>query len=409
MKAMTATKISRMVLVSIAFVLVAALVQPGGAGAALGGNGRCAGVDAPTGTKTDARPINSNLLERCLTLNQLQVMGSHNSYRQAMTPEIFDAVAALLPTQAFELDYEHEPLDVQFDDQGIRQIELDIFADPDGGYLAERLGLDALGLPNPTPPELLEPGFKVLHAQEIDFNTHCLTFVACLEQVEAWSDANPGHMPIAILVEMKESPIPDPLDLGFLIPIPFDAELLDAVDDEIRSVISAGDVITPDEVRRGYKTLEEAVRDGNWPSLRQSRGKVMFIMNNANLRDDYIDMRPSLEGRMMFTNSTPGQPDAAFVKVDTAPGNVEYIQSLVADGYVVRTRADTPTYEAHSGDTTRRDAALASGAQWLSTDYPVPGRSEWSDYFAEMPDGEPARCNPINTGPRCRDHLIEPG
>ena len=60
--------------------------------------------------------------------------------------------------------------------------------------------------------------------------------------------------------------------------------------------------------------------------------------------------------------------------------------------------------EAESG--LRLDAALASGAQFVSTDYPVPGRA-FTDYVAQIPDGQPARCNPINTGPRCRDDRLE--
>ena len=142
--------------------------------------------------------------------------------------------------------------------------------------------------------------------------------------------------------------------------------------------------------------------------LAGARGKVILLMDNGgSLRDLYRERRPSLEGRPIFTNSQPGDADGAFVKVNTPQSNEDYIRSLVADGYVVRTRSDTPTVEARSADTARLEAALASGAQWVSTDYPVPGRSEFSDYVAQIPGGEPARCNPVNTGPRCRDSLLE--
>jgi hypothetical protein len=129
--------------------------------------------------------------------------------------------------------------------------------------------------------------------------------------------------------------------------------------------------------------------------------------NGGRYRDDYRIGRPSLEGRAIFTNSTPGQPDAAFVKVNQPIGNVDRIRALVAAGYVVRTRSDEPTYQARSNDPTMRDAALASGAQWVSTDYPVPGSSPYSPYFAAIPDGHPGRCNPVNTGPLCRNPLLE--
>ena len=123
---------------------------------------------------------------------------------------------------------------------------------------------------------------------------------------------------------------------------------------------------------------------GGWPTLDDSAGKVLFMIDNGgDKRDLYRAGQPSLEGRVMFTNATPGSPDAAFVKMNDPVGHVEEIQELVRDGYVVRTRSDEPTIEARSGDTTMRDAALASGAQWVSTDYPVPGISArfGSTYF----------------------------
>ena len=152
----------------------------------------------------------------------------------------------------------------------------------------------------------------------------------------------------------------------------------------------------------------EAVLDGGWPTLDEAEGKVLFLMDNGGeLRDLYRADRPSLEGRVLFTNAEPGDDDAAFVKVNEPIGNVERIQALVEAGYVVRTRSDVPTEQARSNDTTQRDAALASGAQWVSTDYPVPGSSPFSPYFAAIPDGQPARCNPVNTGPRCDNALLE--
>ncbi len=369
----------------------------------------CAGMSASSGNpRLDARPSAPGLTRRCLSLNQIQVMGSHNSYRLDTTPEILDAVALLFPALAPELEYRHVPLPDQFDTQEVRQIELDVMADPDGGLYSRRVALDALGLSNETPPELLEPGFKVLHVQEIDFNSSCLTLVACLETVEEWSDANPRHLPIAVMIELKSDEVPDPLDLGFVTPPPIGPAELDALDAEIRSVFRPRDLVTPDDVRGNHDTLEDAARAGAWPSLADSRGKVILLMDNGgSIRDDYRAGRPSLEGRPIFTNATPGAADAAFVKVNEPRGNETYIRQLVADGYVVRTRADSPTIEARSGDTSRLEAALASGAQWVSTDYPVPGRSEWSDYVAQIPGGDPARCNPVNTGPRCRDDRLE--
>ncbi len=409
---MSTMRRSALVALSLAVLLTAATAGPAAAvprtpaGGPAGG-GACAGVDEATGGPRDRTPISANLLRRCLRLNQMQVIGTHNSYRGPVPPEILAAIASAVgPALASELEYSHVPLTAQLDEQEVRQIELDVFADPQGGLYSGRLGLDLVGLPNVTPPELEAPGFKVLHIQDLDFNSSCLTFVACLDEVEEWSDAHRGHLPIAILVELKDSSIGAP----FVAPLPIGAPELDALDAEIRSVFSEEQLITPDDVRGVQPTLEAAVRSGGWPTLREAAGKVLFLMDNGGrYRDLYRSGAPSLEGRVLFTNSTPGSPDAAFVKVNESVDNVDKIQQLVEEGYVVRTRADEPTVEARNGDTTRRDAALASGAQWVSTDYPTPGSSPFSAYFAAIPDGSPARCNPVNTGPRCHGELLEVG
>jgi hypothetical protein len=80
------------------------------------------------------------------------------------------------------------------------------------------------------------------------------------------------------------------------------------------------------------------------------------------------------------------------------------IADMVGRGYIVRTMADASTVQARSGDVTIRDAALASGAQIVSTDYyrpdprgSMPG-SGWTNYKVELPGGGPARSNPVNGG-----------
>ena len=50
-------------------------------------------------------------------------------------------------------------------------------------------------------PELLSPGLKVLHFPDIDYRTHYYTFTDALNAVKAWSDQNPNHIPIFILIE----------------------------------------------------------------------------------------------------------------------------------------------------------------------------------------------------------------
>jgi len=80
----------------------------------------------------------------------------------------------------------------------------------------------------------------------------------------------------------------------------------------------------------------------------------------------------------------------------------------VKQNYLVRTRTDEPTEQAHTNDRTMLNRALASGAQMLSTDYPTSEPSPWSDYSVGLPGGLPARCNPLNKPAGCVDSLLEP-
>jgi hypothetical protein len=196
---------------------------------------------------------------------------------------------------------------------------------------------------------------------------------------------------------------------GTAAPVPITTAVLDALDAEIRSVMQPRDLITPDDVRRGASTLERAVLDTGWPTLDASRGKLIFLLSGH--RAPYRVGHSSLEHRVMFTPAKPGEPDAAFVKIDDPRGaNEAKIRSLVARGYVVRTRADSPVATAIADDTVQRTAAFASGAQWVSTDYPVPGVADQvgSDYVAALPRGELARCNPVVAPKGCtRSQLSE--
>lgn len=345
-----------------------------------------------------------------LRINHMQVVGSHNSYHVQPFPELFDLLAAFALPLAEAFEYTHVPLPQQFAEQGVRQIELDIFHDPQGALYEFPIGLQlALGEEAMPLAGMDLPGFKVLHVQEIDYETTCQTLIECLVEVKEWSDAHPHHVPIMILIEAKDSAIEDPLDLGFLVPPPIRAAELDLLDAEIRSVFPREQLITPDDVRGSRATLEEAVLADGWPTVASVRGKVMFALDNGGvIKDEYIDGHPSLRGRVLFTSSGPGEDEAGFVKLNDAIDSFDRIQELVAAGFIVRTRADSPEgREARNDDTMRRDAALASGAQYVSTDYPVPNPDFGTEYQVQMPGGMPVRCNPISAPADCTALRLE--
>ena len=75
------------------------------------------------------------------------------------------------------------------------------------------------------------------------------------------------------------------------------------------------------------------------------------------------------------------------------------IKSLVKQGYLVRTRADSGTQEARSNDTVRRNKAFQSGAQAISTDYFLSTNPFDSKYSVSIQAG--IRCNPVLISENC--------
>src|SRR5215472_3481625 len=344
-------------------------------------------------------------------LNQIQVIGSHNSYNLGFAPSEEKFARSRNPKTYESLEYYHASLTAQLDG-GVRQLEIDIVQDPKGGRFAHPKIVELTkqaGLP-PDPDfdpnhEMEKPGFKVIHIPDLNQRSSCLLFTDCLREIRAWSKAHPEHIPLFLLIETKHgrtASIPNSVEAE-----PFTTETFDALDEEIRSVFADSEMILPDQVRGSYPTLDAAVRAGNWPTLAACRGKVIFLMDQKNAGPAYTSGHPVLQGRVLFTNSDPGKSDAAFVEENE--GSPQVIDQLVRQGYIVRARADENTVAARTNDTTRRDALLQSGAQMISTDYPLSEPSKWTGYSVGFADGLPARCNIINAPPGCANDLLEPG
>ncbi|WP_184433636.1 phosphatidylinositol-specific phospholipase C1-like protein [Xanthomonas arboricola] len=336
-------------------------------------------------------------------LTDLQYIGSHNSYHAGFAPSEATLLQRLSPELFAALDYRHPPLGQQLDD-GVRQLELDVFADANGGRYAHPASVAQIakaGLP-PAPPGapagvMSKPGFKVMHVQDVDQRSTCQPLIACLQEVRAWSKQHPGHVPIFILLETKQAPVQ--LAFPTVQPEPFDPATMDALDAELRSVFRPGEYLSPDQVRGNAATLNAAVLAHGWPSLSEARGKVVFLLDQRTAGASYLRGHPSLRGRVCFTNAVPGQDDAAFTELNDGPA--ETITQLVKAGYLVRTRTDADLKEALQHDTTRRDRMLASGAQLLSTDFP-PHEPAGNGYVVRFEGDAVARCNPQLAQAHCK-------
>jgi hypothetical protein len=126
----------------------------------------------------------------------------------------------------------------------------------------------------------------------------------------------------------------------------------------------------------------------------------MFLLDQRPVGPLYLAGHPSLRGRVLFTNSTPGEPDAAFIERNDGPA--ANISALVRQGYLIRARTDSDTRQARVNDASTRDAMMGSGSQILSTDYPVNEPARWpGHYVVTLPGNVLARCNPINAPASC--------
>ncbi|MBC7926413.1 MAG: phosphatidylinositol-specific phospholipase C1-like protein [Bryobacteraceae bacterium] len=321
-------------------------------------------------------------------MNQVTVLGSHNSYKKA----IDSALKPQLPPNVLRgLDYSHLPLSAQLD-MGLRALELDVVHDPNGGLYATPMGLK---IPGSTPydpdGEMKRPGLKVLHVPDIDFRSNNYTFRSCLRELKAWSDAHRTHLPIVITMNAKDEGIARE---GAVTPLKFDKAAFDVWDAEIREMLPAEKLITPDDIRGTFDTLEAAVLAHNWPTLDRVRGRFLFVLDETTQKlATYTEGHASLKGRVMFMNARPGQPEAAVLILNDPIAQQAEIQYAVRSGYLVRTRADADTAEARKGDYTRLQSALASGAQIVSTDYYVENPEFKTGYKVVLPGGNPARWN----------------
>ena len=174
----------------------------------------------------------SLLIQACTTspttINQLQFVGSHNSYKLAMDEATFAVLAKRNLEAANSLEYWHIPLEEQLD-VGLRKLELDIFYADDGSFV-------------------------VGHVQKIDMNSSCVLLVDCFTEVLTWSSQHPEHIPVWISFNTKDQTIE-----GLPIPRLFTAKAFEDLD---RTIIKEfeGRIIWPREVS-----------EFSWPKIKDSR------------------------------------------------------------------------------------------------------------------------------------------
>ncbi len=354
-------------------------------------------------------------------INKFQWIISHNSCRVGPLPK-YVKKAQHWPFKVLDQwDYYHADLTTQLDSFQLKGLEIDIYHDPKGGrYYKRKTNFFFGGKKKSYVKELQEPGLKVHHMTGVDYRTHNYTFKSVLKEILEYSNNNPNHFPLFIMVELKEKAPGNvfPANLfGHKKALKFDKEALLGIDEEIKEVFKddLDKVYIPDSLRLGDEYLKETILKDGWPTLNQMRGKILFIGHaKEKTKERYLDKEshrgknagwnyspvPSLKNRMMFFYLDEEHPEAAIIQVDDPIVNQEKIKELVKKGFIVRTRSDTPVHEAKTGDYTKFNKAKTSGAQIISTDYYKPDyraktSKDWSDFTVIFKGDTTVRLNPI--------------
>lgn len=359
----------------------------------------------PTARACDSR-CDAKWMDENLRLDQIQMVGTAESYKMRPTPAVMRLIRMGGKEQAEALDYGQPSLAAQLDND-VRSLSFDVAYDPKGGLFknpaAASMAMDVL--PDGYGEAMKKPGFKTLHVLDVDYNSSCLTLTDCLKQVANWSSAHPRHLPIVIALSTNDAKTPMP---GATKPLDCDTAALEALEAEVRAVFPADRIITPDQVRGHHATLREAVTAHSWPRLGESRGKVMFVLNDTPEKiHAYQGTSKSLEGRAFFVTTDIASPAAAFVSLPDPRKDATRIADAAKAGFMVITRADAETREARRNQTARREAAFAGGAQIVQTNFPVADKAI-SPYRVSLADNPSAVCGKELAPERCVRFEPEP-
>ncbi len=299
----------------------------------------------------DALFTDFDIYDTDIKLNEIKILASHNSYKKYGTAigKFFIGLGST-KDEANGLKYGYKNFTDQFE-AGIRSMEIDL--------------------------RLRKTEFMLTHVPLVDNSSVAPVFSLALDEIALFSENNPNHVPLIILMEIKD-------DWMIL-----DHALQNIGSDQLEDLNilledKLGDLLfKPSDMLENGKTLNETVQTTGWPSVSTLLGKVIFVLHPGNFTQTYYDIDQSLVSLPMFLGIYPEQISASYASfiVHNDP-DVTAISQLVNQGYIVRTRIDADLNFSQAN----YDNALASGAQILSSDYTV-GRSDLGiDAYIYLPD-----------------------
>lgn len=195
------------------------------------------------------------------------------------------------------------------------------------------------------------------HIQMWDQLSHCVCYHQCLQNIKNWSDQNPEHFPLYIILEPKSMPGPIGEDSWARNNEPTLENLL-LLEQQIIQIF--GDkIVTPDALRGDKETVHENIMNGQMPSLDDMKGRVFFLLWDMDeIRDFYQKDTNGLRGRAFFTvyyyheRLESGQTETPFRKLQSLlfstnfevhmdTPNPEDSKIAQDEGFLIRTRVNT--------------------------------------------------------------------
>ena len=277
-------------------------------------------------------------------INEIAVIGTHNSYQMLPTPQrrLHEKILKVLyngkkgTKYKFEMDSYTEQLE-----HGIRNLEIDIEAVDKNGEIS----------------------FVVSHEPIKDNTSSAYDFAEGLREIAMWSDHNPNHLPVYLLIEPKGN-VPSVCHMQN-----FSIEYAKELDKITREVLGEK-LLTPVQIMGNYKTLGEMRMADDWPTLEEAAGKIIVLLHPCDVTEEYINLDTTLSSQAMFPmlRTQDVDRDCASFILDNEPQEAKENNKKTVDekNLMVRTRADS--YQKFSDE--RYAFANECGSHIITTDYP---------------------------------------
>ncbi len=304
-------------------------------------------------------------LESGLKFNEVSFLATHNSYQSPAIDETVKLYGSLENVSFGGFDGEvayfwSETLTQQLN-CGIRSFEMDIEVfDRDG-----------------------EISFTCMHNPYLEMSTSCYDFALSMKEIALWSDNNPNHMPITIIVEPKSTFIPLKDMKAFSIDYAdeFDAMLRETLGDKL---------FTPSDMLGDYESFGVMRAADGWREVKDMRGKVLLLLHEGGVTEDYIALDPSVKSQAMFPMLRTEDIDrdcTSFILCNAPEKLIKKSDEIAESRVICRTRAD----KFASITKKRLEDAMSSTAQIISTDYPPRTDSTPESYIVSFGENKTIR------------------